>query len=565
MHDHHITILQIEDNPGDAKLIREMLKNGSGIEYVFREAETIEDGYSVISDGGADLVLLDLGLPGSTGIATLEKLLRIFERTHPPVIVMTGIDNEEIGMEAVKQGAQDYLVKNKIDSELLGRSIRYALERNELLHILQQAHDDLEKKIGERTSELVAAVRTLKTEVRERKKAEAERESISRQVNQLQKMESLGTLAGGIAHDFNNILSGIIGYADLSLDDVSPDSRLGHNLYQIIQSGDRAKKLIQQILNFSRSNPVEKTPQYLTPIIREATDLLRAGMPATIFIKSTLVDDTEPVLADPTQIHEILMNLCTNAKQAMTDEKGCIEILHEEAYFTSDIAGRAGTVSPGRYSVITVRDNGCGMDEKTLLRVFDPFFTTKAPGKGTGMGMAVLYGIVQNHGGTVTVESSPGTGTTFKVFLPKCSSVIISEASSESLIEYGDERIMCIDDEELLCAMIKDMLGSLGYTVSVFDDSMHALDTFRERPYDFDLIISDLTMPFLTGTDLSKEIHKIRPDIPFILYTGNDITIDKEKTCASGVDTFLQKPFRKKDLACKIRSVFRQRVSMAHS
>ncbi len=347
----------------------------------------------------------------------------------------------------------------------------------------------------------------------------------------------------------------------MSLEDVPPGSRLGENLKRILEGGDRAKRLVNQILDFSRRGSEEKTPQYLRPVIREVIELLRASLPSSIQIKSNLARDIEAVLSDPTQIHEIVMNLCTNAAHAMKDEKGVLEVTYEEIDSEDAIDGRAGSVPPGKYSVITVKDNGHGMDANALERVFEPFFTTKTQGEGTGMGMAVLFGIVQRHEGTITIESEPGKGTCARVYLPKCREEGSAAAPDrEEPVERGTERILFVDDEQIMAEMVGDMLGSLGYTVAVFTDPLRALKAFRDAPESFDLVITDQTMPTMAGMQLAREARKIKPDIPVILCTGYSKFVDEEKALASGMDAFLSKPFRQRVVAHKIRYVLRQRT-----
>ncbi len=383
---------------------------------------------------------------------------------------------------------------------------------------------------------------------------------LNERLRQAEKMESIGTLAGGIAHDFNNILGGIIGYADMSLDDVPPDSQLAKNLQRILDGGERAKNLVRQILNFSRRGIEERTPQYLRPVLKEVIGLLRASLPSSIEIKSNLAHDTITVLADPTQIHEIIMNLCTNAADAMNNEKGVLEVTYKEILFDKPIEGRAGTVPPGMYSVIRVKDNGCGMDAMTQKRLFEPFFTTKPPGKGTGMGMAVLYGIVQRHDGTVTVESEVGKGTTIEVYLPKCQEVCsVAENNVNTPLEHGTERILFVDDEQVITDMTNDLLTNLGYTVTVFNDPIQALKTFSEMPNSFDVVITDQTMPHMSGMDLAKELLEIKAGIPIILCTGYSRLVDEEQALATGIAGFLSKPFRQRVIAHKIRSVLQKK------
>lgn len=385
-----------------------------------------------------------------------------------------------------------------------------------------------------------------------------ETKQLNERLRQAERMEALGTLAGGIAHDFNNVLGGIIGYADMTLDDVPAGSRSANNLKRILQGGNRAKELVGQILSFSRGAPEGRTPQYVRPVMKEVVELLRAGLPSSIEIRSTLVRDTKPVMADPTKIHEIVMNLCTNAAQAMKDEKGVLEILHEEFTVEEEIVGRAGTIPPGMYSVVTVRDNGSGMDEETLAHAFEPFYTTKAHGEGTGMGLAVLFGIVQSHGGTVTVESRLNQGTTFRVYLPKCRGEYREEVQSTAAPARGTERIMFVDDEKTMSDLAGEMLSGLGYAVTVFNDSAAALEAFTQNPSAFDLVFTDQTMPGLSGMQLAGEVRALRSDIPIILCTGFSRQVDEKSALIEGIDGFIRKPFRKRDVADRIRSVLQR-------
>ncbi|MDG5816191.1 PAS domain-containing protein [Chitinispirillales bacterium ANBcel5] len=388
-----------------------------------------------------------------------------------------------------------------------------------------------------------------------------ENKRMSERLRQAEKMEAIGTLAGGIAHDFNNILGGIIGYADLSLDDVEPQSRLAKNIHCILKGGERAKNLVNQILNFSRRGNDEKTPQYLSPLIKEVIELLRASLPSSIIIESNIKKDTCPIWANPTQIHEIVMNLCANAAYAMQNEKGLLEVIHEEKSFTEKITGRAGTVPPGVYSVITIRDNGCGMDTDTLKRVFDPFFTTKTQGEGTGMGMAVLFGIIQSHRGTVRVESTLGKGTTFRVYLPKYKKDVCASCTPEENrpVSQGTGTVLFVDDEELMVKMAEEMLSDLGYTVITFNNSFEALGAFKKTPGMFDLIITDQTMPVYPGVDFAREIRKIKPDIPIILCTGYSKLVDEQSAMDAGIDALIFKPFRKRSIAQLISEVLQKK------
>ncbi len=381
-----------------------------------------------------------------------------------------------------------------------------------------------------------------------------ERQELENRLQQSEKMEAIGKLAGGIAHDFNNILGAIIGYADLSLDDASQDSRLERNLKQVLKAADRAKHLVRQILSFSRQSTDIKIPIHIRPILQEVVELLRASLPSTISIKTDFCPDTKPVFANGTKIHEIVMNLCTNAAYAM-NEKGTLQIEYKEQQFHTELRGKAGISAPGFYSVITVRDNGVGMPDHVLPRIFEPYFTTKPLGEGTGMGLAVAFGIVLDHGGNILIDSIPGKGTTFKILLPKSDSEPIIEKKEQLRLQKGTERIMFVDDEDVLCEMYQDMLTNLGYKVSVFSNSVKALEAFYQRPDAYDLVITDQTMPTLTGIDLSKKLLEIRKDIPVILCTGYSKHVDKNSAHKAGIKAFCVKPIRMHDIARHIRMV----------
>ncbi|MFW6254743.1 MAG: ATP-binding protein [Chitinivibrionales bacterium] len=269
------------------------------------------------------------------------------------------------------------------------------------------------------------------------------------------------------------------------------------------------------------------------------------------------------MLCDPTQIHEIVMNLCANAAHSMKNEKGLLQVLYEEIAFEKEIQGRAGTVAPGMYSVITVRDNGRGMDSDTLERIFEPFFTTKSQGEGTGMGLAVVFGIVQSHGGTITAESMLGKGSTFRVYLPKSEKQHDGELINDNTpVQRGTERILFIDDEEAISEMVKDILTNLGYVVTVFNEPLRAVEAFADGPDQFDLVITDQTMPGLTGMELVHRIREIKSDVSIILSTGYSRLIDEEKALAAGIDGFLSKPFRRRIIAHKIREVLERRNNL---
>ena len=312
--------------------------------------------------------------------------------------------------------------------------------------------------------------------------------------------------------------------------------------------------LVRQILAFSRKDREEKVPVYIKPIIDEVLHLLRASLPSSINISSYIERDTVPVLADSTKIHEIIMNLCTNAVHAMEGEKGNLEIKCLEKDVKEKIPGIISSILPGKYTVITIKDDGCGMTEEIINHAFEPFYTTKPVGKGTGMGLSVVFGIVQSHNGNITLETKPGGGTKFQIYLPKTKGKAKNQHVRRFQSPRGSEKILFVDDEKTLGEMAKDMLGGLGYKVTVFDDSLQALEKFQENPEIFDLVITDQTMPDMTGIELSRKILKIRKDIPIILCTGYSKQVDEEKALELGIKKFLLKPFDKRTLSRAIRS-----------
>ncbi len=379
---------------------------------------------------------------------------------------------------------------------------------------------------------------------------------LQEQLRQTQKMEALGTLAGGIAHDFNNILSPILGYSDLSLLQTAPDSSLAGDLIQIKKAAERAKCLVQQILAFSRKAPTES--QSIDPhlVIKEALKLLRASLPSTIEIQQNIAVTGCTVFADPTQIHQIVMNLCTNAYHAMQQSGGILRVSLQQVTVTeAEVDEQGMDIDPGVFARLTIRDTGCGMEPRVLDRIFDPYFTTKKKGEGTGLGLSVVHGIVKNYRGHVSVESERDKGTTVHVYLPRILATPTDADDGQVYLPGGDERILVVDDEETIATLMERMLGSLGYQVHTTTASPEALDLFHENPYGFDLIISDMTMPHLTGTELSQLVLMERPDMPIILCTGFSKLITREMALAMGIREFFTKPVTLHELAMAIRRI----------
>jgi len=392
-------------------------------------------------------------------------------------------------------------------------------------------------------------------DITERKQVEKEREKMQTQLRLAQRMEAIGTLAGGIAHDFNNILAAIIGYAEMALYSVSKDSTLRHQLEQVVKAGNRAKNLVIQILTFTRQTEQERKPVMVKPIIKEALKLLRASIPTTIKIRQHIEVESDIILEDPTQVHQVLINLCTNAAHAMHEKGGVLEVSLTDVSLDSSTVAQYPDLSPGHYLKLTVSDTGYGMDHAVVERIYDPFFTTKEPGEGTGMGLSVVHGIIKSLGGAITVESKPVEGTTFHILFPRSEKDITVEAEVLSPIPMGKESILFVDDEKDIVRMGQQMLERLGYKVIARKGSIEALEAFRKQPDRFDLVITDQTMPNMTGDELAKELIQVKPGIPVILCTGFSEKITLEKAKNIGIQELLMKPIAIRDLAETIRWV----------
>jgi signal transduction histidine kinase/ActR/RegA family two-component response regulator len=413
-----------------------------------------------------------------------------------------------------------------------------ALESLEFYTLLRNQNETLEKKVEDRTKTLA---------------------KYERQLQQVLKIQAIGTLAGGIAHDFNNILFPIVGYTELTMDEVSEDSVAHNNLEEILKAANRAKDLVQQILTFSRQSDQERRPVKVQNIITETLRLLRASIPASIEIVHKIQDDCGPVMGDATQIHQVIMNLCTNAYQAMQDKGGKLEVILTEIDIGyEEMTDKIG-MQPGKHLRLLVKDEGCGMEATVLDRIFEPYYTTKEQGKGTGLGLSVIHGIVKNHRGDINVKSIPGKGTIFQVYLPLIENLEhAAELEPTNGAAKGEERILLVDDEEQIVAMERQMLENLGYRVTARTDSQEALKVFAEHPHNFDLVITDMTMPYMTGDQLAQKMLDIEPNIPVILCTGFNEIITEEKALAMGIQKFVMKPIVKNDLATTIRTVLDQ-------
>jgi PAS domain S-box-containing protein len=414
---------------------------------------------------------------------------------------------------------------------------------------LQKAYDEMEGRVEERTVELKQAYEQLKGETRER-------EQVEERLRQSQKMEAIGTLAGGIAHDFNNLLGAIIGFTELIQDDLPVGSPGHRHAARVMEAGLRGRDLVKQMLTFSRkTGQEEKLLLQLSSIVKESAKLLRASIPTTIGINVSVASESGLILADPVRIQQVVMNLCTNAYHAMREKGGTLDIELSE-FSVGQGNENAHGIGPGLYMRLLVRDTGPGIPEEIKERIFDPFFTTKAVGEGTGLGLSVVMGIVKQSNGYITVESEPGKGSTFAVYFPKVTGRSAADAADrEETVPIGSERILFVDDEEALRDMGEGLLTRLGYEVTCQGSSTAALALVEQDPLRFDLVITDQTMPDMTGIELAKRILNVRSDMPVILCTGFSHLVDADIARAAGIQGFAVKPLTKREIAMIVRKV----------
>jgi signal transduction histidine kinase/DNA-binding response OmpR family regulator len=402
----------------------------------------------------------------------------------------------------------------------------------------------------------------LKASLSRIEEAEAERIELQQHLQRSQKLEALGTLAAGIAHDFNNILGAMIGYAELALLNTPEGSRSRDSIGMVLTAGERAKDLVKQILAFSRQTDEERKPIQITHIVNEVVKFMRASLPSTIEIHKNIGRDIGIIQADPVQIHQVLMNLFTNAHHAMSQEGGLLDIQISSVSLGSEYADAPPDLKPGPYVRVTVKDTGHGMDALTLARIFDPYFTTKEKGVGTGLGLAVVHGIVKKYGGGITVQSEPGQGTKFDLYFPVIRKESVSETPIPKDLPTGHERILLVDDDQLHLEVVQKTLEYLGYHVEPMTSSVAALTLFGAAPHRYDLVVTDMTMPTMTGDKLAMELMRIRADVPVILCTGYSDKIMEEKARATGIKAFVMKPVLIAQMARAVRDALDNRTGI---
>jgi PAS domain S-box-containing protein len=395
-------------------------------------------------------------------------------------------------------------------------------------------------------------------DISERKLAEAEQARLQRRLRQAEKMEAVGRLAGGIAHDFNNILGGILGYGEMAFTDAAEGTPIKRYTRNILTGANRARDLVDQILTYSRSQRANRTPVEFDQIIGETLELVRGSLPAGIALDLALPDAPIVVVGDPSQLHQLVMNLCSNAVYAI-GRSGTLQVVLEPVDVPAERALAHGTLAPGRYARLTVADTGRGMDAATLARIFEPFFTTKEAGRGTGLGLSLVYGIVTDSGGAIQVTSAPDCGSSFEIYLPQTEAPpVAAEASDEPVPRGGGERVLLVDDEESLTVMTAEVLAQLGYEAASFTDGRAALEAFEAAPEAFQVMVTDEVMPALTGTELARRVRRRRPDLPIVLLSGYSGPLLTQQALGAGVSELLKKPVQSRELAAALARVLRR-------
>ena len=473
--------------------------------------------------GFPDTILLDIEIPEIEGFDVIKRLKSDENTKDIPIILAGGTIVSESHAKGLELGANSFVDKS-IDENVLAAQINASLR-------MKKAEDLLRK----------------------------EKRNLESLLRRAQKNETISALTGGIAHDFNNILTAILGYTEIAIGRTQQETPIHSNLEEVLKASYRARDLVRQLLTFSRQTDQDKKPLQVSLVVKGALKMLRAALPTTIEIRQNIKNGTGKVMADPTQIHQMLMNLCINAARSIHEKGGILEVNVSEIELASHFTDQHKGLKPGRYLKLTVSDTGNGIPSSTIQKIFNPDFTSKEGEKGPGQGLTVVHGIIKNHGGTLTVNSKRNRGTTFNIFLPG----IVEDGSQDidlaTSLPRGNERVLFVDDEQVLADLGEQMLKPLGYTVTTETNSIDALEIFRAQPQSFDLVVTDMTMPHMTGLDLAGKLLQIRADIPIILCTGFSQQVAEKKAKHLGVKAFIMKPLIMRALAATIRKVLDER------
>ncbi|UCF85681.1 MAG: response regulator [Desulfobacteraceae bacterium] len=465
-----------------------------------------------------DMILIDTKMPGTHGFDVFKRLKSGKSTKHIPVVMLTD---------------------DTTDSKSCVKGLEFG------------AHAFLDKSIDENVliAQINALLRTKKQEDLLRK----EKDRIEALLRRAQKTEAISTLAGGIAHDFNNILTAIIGYTEIALGRASQDTPIHNNLEEVLKAGYRARDLVKQLLTFSRQSEQEQKPLQIGLILKEAIKMLRASLPTSIEIRQVIKNDCWKIMADPIQIYQVLMNLCTNAAHSMHEEGGILEVALTNVELDSQFTARHPDLKPGPYVKLTVSDTGHGIPLSIIKKVFDPHFANENEGDGTGLGLTVVHGIVKNHGGAITVNSEHNKGSVFNIFFPRIAAESLPKIDISTTFPRGNERILFVDDERVLAELGEQLLVPLGYKVTTQTKSIEALETFKAQPEKFDLVMTDMTMPDMTGFELARKLLQTRSDLPIILFSGFSKMVTEEKAKAIGIREFVMKPIDISEMAKIVR------------
>ncbi len=561
-------ILVVDDDEIVLSSVKDVLMDS----YDVTGTKSPNEALQILKDKSYEIVLVDLMMDEMHGMDFIHAAQII--RPSILAIVITGYATKDAAVEALRGGAYDFLEKPltpKIVVQTVGRAwkaLRTELENRRLLTELQRINEELKaneqqlKAVAEaekkRAEELQVEITLRKKVEEERKKVEKEKQHLERQLLQSQKMESLGVMAGGIAHEFNNILTGIIGNAELSINKTVKYSDVYENVKQILKSSWRGAKLVKQILTFSRQCPDEQKTIDIEPIVKETIKLIKTAHTANIIIKCDIKKDLSCVLADPNNIHQVMLNLCTNACHAMEDKGGLLELKLEEVSLNEKQLLTKLNLKPGRYIHLSVADSGYGIDKDMLDKIFDPFFTTKEVGKGTGLGLSIAYGIVEKCGGKIDVYSEKGKGSIFHVYLPTTTQDKKEESIDEKIYK-GTEKILVVDDEKDVRNIIKLMLTKSGYKVHSVSSGLEAIEYYKENE-DIDLVLVDMKMPGLDGKDTYNALKKIDRNIKALLITGYS-SHAFEDLLNIGVKGILQKPFSERALSKTVYEAIKIKAS----
>ncbi len=539
-------IMIVDDDPEQIEVLTQILDQFG---FNFQIAQSGLEAFDHLEKSLPQIILLDVIMPEMDGFEICRRLKAEKRTKDIPVIFMTDLTetvNKVIGLEL---GAADYLTKPFQKEEVLTR-IKNQFVMRQLHQQLVDARQTLDDKVTLRTMEIAKSNEELKKELDEHKRME-------KILKQAQKMEAISTLSTGIAHDFNNILSIITGYSEMaSLEEDAQDSMIGTCLENINSAAFRARELVQNLLTFCRQTEQEKTHIKISPILQYVLNTLKSVIPSNIYVEKEIEQEAGLVLADPTQIHQLIFNLCQNASQAMLDSGGVLSVRLDEIFLNPDHASEYPNLASGNYISIFIQDTGYGMNNEVMERIFDPYFTTKEPGEGTGLGMAVAHGIAVSHGGTIEVKSTPGTGSSFQVLLPcRQTKKDRPDIKGNKVLPEGHGTVMFVDDEESLVEFGTIVLDRVGYKVEGFISSSDALEAFKKAPDYFDLVITDHIMPTMQGMVLAKRLIEIRNDIPILLCTGTKSDEMVEQAKSLGIHEVIQKPIPMKTLIKTIKNI----------